>query len=121
MPGTNSVLQDHSLHPRNNQLIQSTNAVGFADMGGSPPKIIVALNISDNTLLEASFSAMGCGYLIACGSACTELVKGRDLGFAERLDANEIEAFLGGLPVHRKYCAELAVSALKDAVSRRQS
>lgn len=120
MTGPNSILQDHFLRPRNHRLLDHPNAVGFADLGGSPPRILVALNISDDLLVAASFSAIGCGYLIACGSACTELVTGRQLEFAVQLRPEDLDRFLGGLPVHRRYCAELAVRALQDAIQRRQ-
>ena len=119
MPPINPILEEHFLRPRNSQLLSSTNAVGFADVGGSPPRILVALRIVNEVLEEVSFSAVGCGYLLACGSACTELVKGLSVSAAERISVEEVEQYLAGLPVHRKYCAELAVRALRDAIARR--
>ena len=121
MSGHDAALREHFLRPRNNRLLDSPNAVGFADMGGSPPRILVALNISDDLLLDASFSAIGCGYLIACGSACTELIKGLEVHRVFEVGPEDIDRYLGGLPAHRRYCAELAVRAVQDAVARREN
>lgn len=121
MPSHDSVLQDHFLRPRNQHLLDTPNAVGFADMGGSPPRILVALNISDELLVATSFSAIGCGYLIACGSACTQLATGREIEFVLQLCPEDVDRYLGGLPVHRKYCAELAMRAMHDAINRRRT
>ena len=119
MPNVNPVMEEHFLRPRNSQLLASANAAGFADMGGSPPRILVALRIIDEALIEVSFSAVGCGYLVACGSALTELIKGLSVSAAMEITADQVDQFLVGLPIHRKYCAELAVRALRDAIARR--
>ncbi len=68
------------------------------------------------------FQAFGCGYTIAACAAAAELAENASINEVLRLSREAIDARLGGLPVDRLYCADLAAEALRAAVasSRRQ-
>jgi nitrogen fixation NifU-like protein len=48
----------------------------------------------------------------------TELITGKTVREALRIDDSGIKAMLGGLPAEHEHCAELAVDTLHDALRR---
>ncbi|MBD1399725.1 nitrogen fixation protein NifQ [Pelovirga terrestris] len=63
------------------------------------------------------FQAFGCGYTIAACAAAAELAENTSMNEVLRISREAINARLGGLPVDRFYCADLAVEALRAAVA----
>ena len=59
----------------------------------------------------------GCASAIASTSALSELAKGRTLDNALKISAEEIEAYLGGLPKHKFHCSVLGHEALAAAIA----
>jgi NifU-like protein involved in Fe-S cluster formation len=53
---------------------------------------------------------------MACGSALTELVKGKTIEEAARLSAVEIVESVGGLPEASHHASSLAIEALTSAL-----
>ncbi|MCE8471484.1 iron-sulfur cluster assembly scaffold protein, partial [Rhodovulum sulfidophilum] len=92
------ILTDHFLNPRNRGTLGSANALGEAGSVRSGNAFRLTLKIEAGQIAAAMFQSTGGGPEIAAGSALTELVIGRSLAEARRLDANAIEAALGGLP-----------------------
>ena len=109
---------DHATGPHNRGTMESPSAVGRANLGGQPPEVIVYLQVAGDTIMRAMFEAHGCGYTIACCSVLTEMVEGKSLAFCRALTPAAILAELGEVPVHRRFCATLAVEALQDAVAK---
>ena len=64
---------------------------------------------------EARFRAFGCSASIASASVTTEILGGRTLESARRIEPAEIEAALGGLPESKRHCAEYAAAAARAA------
>ena len=52
---------------------------------------------------------------MACGSAATELAKGKSLKHALTISGKQIEQSLAGLPREHMHCADLAANTLKEA------
>ncbi len=63
------------------------------------------------------FQAFGCGYTIAACAAAAELAENSSINEVLRISREAIDARLGGLPVERFYCADLAAEALRAAVA----
>jgi NifU-like protein involved in Fe-S cluster formation len=55
---------------------------------------------------------------IACGSALTELLKGKTLAEADKLRREDISTAVGGLPQASTHAAQLAVDALSAALRK---
>ena len=106
---------DHFNQPRNAGSIEHPTATGRADLHGSRPIVEVTIRVERGMVEEVGFQARGCGYLIAACSAATELIKHQPVQRCEALTAKEVEEALGGLPAHKRYLAELAVSAICQA------
>jgi NifU-like protein len=61
---------------------------------------------------DAKFQAIGCAGSFASGSALMEMVKGKTLEEAERIDERDIVDYLGGIPEPKIHCACLAKRTL---------
>jgi NifU-like protein involved in Fe-S cluster formation len=76
------------------------------------------LRIEDGRVEEARFQTSGCGYLVASCGALIELANCRTLEACRAITELQIIEHLGGLPEPRRYCAVLAVAALRDALDQ---
>jgi len=106
---------EHILNPRNMGEFQAAGGIGRASISCGDA-MQICLKVRNDRILDISFMTDGCGPVIACGSALTELVKGKTISEAMAVDEDEIMASLDGLPDSETHCATLAVSALKQAL-----
>lgn len=109
---------DHFRNPRNVGDLPGATHVGEARHDRTAARVRLALRVERDRVVEARFRALGCSGTIAAASVTTELVRGRTLEEAARLEPQEIEAALGGLPEDRAHCAPLVVAALAKALGR---
>lgn len=107
---------DHAVNPRNVGDIQ--NADGFAKVT-SPcgDTIELWLRVRNETVARASFQSDGCAATIACGSIVTEMIKGKGVTEARKVQQDDILEALGGLPEGNKHCALLAANTLREAMN----
>ena len=63
-------------------------------------------------IADIRFRAKGCVPTIACGSAITELVKGKNLDAARHLSREELAQKVGGLPQASDHASHLAMDTL---------
>lgn len=113
-------LLDHARYPRNGGRMDSPDAVGHADRGGSPPSTDIYLRIADGRVLAAKFTTFGCGVSVASCSAVTELATRKCLHECLEIRSEHIVELLEGVPHDRRFCADLAVLALHDAIQKFQ-
>lgn len=118
MHGYSAMLMDHFESPRNAGRMPQPDVVGRADVGGRAPYITLYLKFSDRSVEHASFQSFGCGAAIASGSVLTELVTGRTVAECRSLSEEDVDAALGGLPLGKRFCAALAIHALRDALEQ---
>lgn len=95
--------------------------VGSASNGGRNPTCTLFFQINNETIADIRFQTNGCGYLIAACSSLAGLVNGKSIHATLELSKAALIKDLDGLPSEREFCADLALSALHDAVSRYQS
>lgn len=74
------------------------------------------LKIKDNIIERANFLTDGCGASVAAGCQTTLLIENKSVDDAEKLEPEDIDAALNGLPEDHKHCAELAIRTLKRAI-----
>jgi len=70
----------------------------------------------EEIIKDISFETFGCVAAIATSSIITELVKGKTIKEAMKIDREKIVKSLGGLPPIKIHCSVLAASALTEAV-----
>ena len=112
----NKTVLDHFQNPRNLRELPDASATG---MGANPTcgdVMTLYLAAQNGRIREASFKTMGCGAAIASGSILTELLRGKTVEEAERLDPATVTKALGGLPAIKMHCPELAIEALRSAL-----
>jgi nitrogen fixation protein NifU and related proteins len=65
---------------------------------------------------DVKFKTYGCAAAIATSSAVTDLVKGKTIEKALKVNKNNIVDFLEGLPPIKIHCSILAIDALGEAI-----
>ena len=98
--------------------LESPDAVGGANVNGRPPEAVIFLRMTEGRIAQAGYQASGCGYLLACCSALLDLCIGQTPAVCRKLDEDRLEGHLGGLPQAKRYCAELAVLALRNTLAK---
>ena len=119
MPYSDKVL-DHYNNPRNvGSLDKSDIDVGTGIVGapecGDVMKLQLRIN-AEGVIEDAKFKTFGCGSAIASSSLATELVKGKTIEEALKLQNTDIVEELA-LPPVKIHCSVLAEDAIKAAIA----
>jgi nitrogen fixation protein NifU and related proteins len=69
-------------------------------------------NSGARRIADIRFRAKGCVPAMACGSAITELVKGKSIGEARKVSRKELVRKVGGLPPASDHASHLAIDTL---------
>jgi len=76
----------------------------------------VFLRIEDSMIKEAKFQAIGGAGSFASGSALSEMINGKTLEEALKIDEQDIVNYLGAIPAPKVHCACLAKRTLQKAI-----
>ena len=83
---------------------------------GDTMEIFLKIEPDYKVIKGAKFQAVGCAGALACGSALTEMIKGKTIEQAEKIDEEDVVNWLGGIPIQKIYCACLAKRTLRNAI-----
>ena len=119
MPRFSPTLLDHAQNPRNAGDMRDASLVGNADLRGGAPKVQLFIKVEADKVVAASFLAFGCGVTIASMSMLTNLIVGRTLGGCCELCIEELVEALNGIPGDKRFCGDLAISALREAIGQK--
>ena len=105
-------------NPKNLGRLEDANASATAGSLACGDMITIYLKVDEKTekILKASFESYGCAANIAASSILTELIKGKTLQEAWKIDWRRISEELGGLPSIKFHCGILAIGALRRAI-----
>jgi nitrogen fixation protein NifU and related proteins len=103
-------------NPQTQGALPDADAVGQEGVPGEGPFMTVYLKLDRGSVREARFETYACPYAVACGAWVTRWVVGRTTEQALLLEASDLSAILGGLPLGKEHCASLAVGALRVAL-----
>lgn len=106
----------HFTKPSNVGRLEDANAVGQAGSPGQGNYLILHLRIEGGRVVRAAFQTFGCPSAIAAGSMMTELVTGKSIEEAAGITGKVVLDALDGLPLGRTHCADLAATALQNAL-----
>jgi len=76
------------------------------------------LKAEDGKIKDASFQAIGCAGAFSSGSALCDMIRGKTLEDAEKIEEEEIIEYLGGIPLQKVHCACLAKRTLRKAIGQ---
>lgn len=115
LAGLNDKFLAHALTPVNLGTLPHPD--GYANPTGTcGDSIEIYLRVRNDVVTDARFLTEGCLHTVACGSAITSLIKGREVRQALQVGADEVEEELGGLDKPHRHCAVLAAVTLKAAI-----
>ncbi len=98
--------------------MEQPDVVGRSGVPGRGNYMVLYLRLVNGVVEGCTFQTYGCPGAIACGSVTTELVASKSLEECCRIGPEDVMAALNGLPLGKKHCADLAVNALRDALSQ---
>lgn len=114
------IVLDHFNHPRNQGIIKNADGVGQVGnpVCGDVMKVYIKVEKKGaaEMIKDVKFETLGCGAAIATSSMLTEMVKGKSIGDALKVQKLDIAKKLGGLPEAKLHCSILAHDALAAAV-----
>jgi NifU-like protein involved in Fe-S cluster formation len=116
-----TTVAEHFEDPRNKGVMENPDAVGSASVDGRPPSATIFLRVHGDAITRAMFTTQGCGFMTASCSALTEMVNGATLDACRAISPEELINALEGLPEDRRFCAHLAVGALRSAIDSLRS
>ena len=111
-------LLDHFENPRNAGEVDNPDAVVQVQNPACGDIVKLSLKVSDGRVTEIRFLAKGCVPAMACASALTELIKGKTLDTAKKLQRDELVQAVGDLPEASTHASYLAMDALAAAVKK---
>lgn len=129
------IVKDHFLNPRNFLMGDETKFRADGEgLVGNPycgDQMLVKIKVGkrknsetgqpEEYIKDIGWKTYGCASAIASTSALSELAKGRSLDAADKITAEEICDFLGGLPKHKFHCSVLGHEALHKAIAAYRS
>jgi len=116
-PVYSAELLDYFENPRNAGKVESPDATAQLENPVCGDILELTARLENNEqegkrIAEIRFRAKGCVPSMACGSAITELVQGKNLDEARNVSREELVRKLGGLPHASTHASHLAMDTL---------
>ena len=112
---------DHFEHPRNSGLLDHPDASVQVENPVCGDVLRLSAIIVDGRISGIKFLSQGCVPAIACGSAVSELAKGKTIAQANALTRGELMEMLGELPEASSHAVALAMDALSKLLKSLES
>ena len=103
---------DHFEHPRNAGTVADADASVRMENPACGDVLELTVKLAAGRIEEIRFRAKGCVAAMACGSAVTELVRGKTFDEARKVTREELLRAVGGLPQASEHASHLAMDAL---------
>ena len=82
--------------------------------------LILYLKLDKQTITDAKYEYVGCRGLEAAASALTEMIKGKTLQEASKINFLDVLTFLEGIPPSKYECIHLTLDTLKKGTKEFQ-
>jgi nitrogen fixation protein NifU and related proteins len=105
-------LLDHFQNPRNAGKLDAANAVAKLENPVCGDILELAAKLEGEHIVDIHFRAKGCVPTMACASALTELVKGKNINEVRQVSRKELVSKVGGLPPASDHASHLALDTL---------
>jgi len=120
-PVYSAELLDHFQNPRNAGEVEAPDSTArlenpacgdILELSLKLEKSLEKRKLEARRIAEIRFRAKGCVPAMACGSAITELVKGKNVEEARQISREELVQKVGGLPQASSHASHLAIDTL---------
>ena len=111
-------LLDHFQNPRNAGEVSHPDVSVQLENPACGDILQLTMKVQSGRISEVCFRAKGCVPAMACGSAITELVKGKTLQEAGSIRREQLISAVGGLPEASAHASHLAMDALAAALQQ---
>jgi nitrogen fixation NifU-like protein len=111
-PVYSSELLDHFQNPRNAGEVESPDRSARLENPACGDILELTVKLEDKRIADIRFRAKGCVPAMACGSAITELIKGKSADEARHVSREELVQKVGGLPPASTHASHLAMDTL---------
>ena len=109
---------EHFTRPRNVGEMKDPDGVGKASNDTDGDVVVIYIKVKDERIVDISFQTFGCAAAIASSSMFTEMVKGKGIEDALKVDRRMVaDAFEEGMPSNKVDCSIIAPDAFEAAVS----
>ncbi|MCX5805092.1 MAG: iron-sulfur cluster assembly scaffold protein [Proteobacteria bacterium] len=116
MDGYSEKVLEHFKNPRNAGTIEDASDVGEIGDPSCGDFLRVFIKVSNDKVTDVKYQIKSCPAAIACASAMSEIVTGKDLDDAIMITEDDIVNALDGLPESKVHYSALAISALRMAI-----
>ena len=110
----------HFKDPKNMGFMKDPDGVGEIGNPKCGDILKLYIKVKDNKIKDIKFETLGCAVAIAVSSVITEMAKNKTLEDAIKVTEEDIAKKLGGLPLFKMHCSNLAAQALKKAIKNYQ-
>jgi nitrogen fixation protein NifU and related proteins len=107
-----AALLDHFQNPRNAGEVNPPDSIAKVENPVCGDILELTLKLEGNRIADIRFRAKGCVPTMACGSAITELAKGKTTDEARKITRQELLQRVGGVPEASSHASHLALEAL---------
>jgi nitrogen fixation protein NifU and related proteins len=105
-------LLDHFQNPRNAGEVAAPDRAARLENPVCGDILELTLKLEGQRIADIRFRAKGCVPAMACGSAITELAKGKNVDEARQVSREELVKKVGGLPPASAHASHLAIDTL---------
>lgn len=112
----NETVMAHIAEPHNIGTIEDADGIGQGVNPACGDEVTLYMKFDGGVVSDAKVQVLGCGAITASMSSLTDLVIGKTPEELREITHEDIAASLGGLPKHKRHCAQLAQRVLRDAL-----
>ena len=106
----------HFRNPNNVGKIKNADGVGEVGNIVCGDVMRLYIKVKNEVIKDVKFETYGCAAAVATSSVITDLVKGKTIEEALKMDKEKIIKSLGYLPPAKIHCSLLSVEALRKAI-----
>jgi nitrogen fixation protein NifU and related proteins len=109
---------DHFQNPRNAGTVAEPDATAQLENPACGDILKLSLKLEGGRIADIRFLAKGCVPAMACGSAITELAKGKTVDAARQLSKEDVLQKVGALPEASGHASHLALDTLRTLLQK---
>ena len=114
----NEIIMNNFNNPLNDGELKGANGIGKEKSKKYGDIIKFFVKVDENKKIEeVTFKSTGCVATIAISSALTAKMTGMSIDRVSKIDVDQINNLVGGLPEIKMYCAVLAKEAIANTVA----